>query len=395
MVSRRHFLGATTFALTGLFLDGCSVRGKEKTDWKWKEGHFQSHFIYTGGGESLFFIYPDGTSLLIDCGDAEPDAGKPWPYPICPEGVGRSAARVAAYVKAVNPNGNKVDYLMLTHYHADHGGRKLKSTNLSADGLYYRCGLGEIVDLLEFDTAIDRSYPDFNDPIPVDMAWDDGMADNCRGVYQSLEKRGKKVEKFLLDKNSSQLYPRHGKSESFSVRPIAANGRVLMPDGTIRGLYGDYLKKTKPKEVNENALSIAVLFKYGKFSLYTGGDIEGTYKDESGNSVNMEEEVALSTGRVNVAKINHHGIECPRLFAERLRPQVWVGTQWSKFHMVDKVIKTITDEKIHSAALLQYRPLMNEPCHIVADVDPGGTSYDACAVSGVNGKVLINKHFEL
>lgn len=38
--------------------------------WKgWKNGHFQVYSIFTGVAESQFMIFPDGTSLLLDCGD--------------------------------------------------------------------------------------------------------------------------------------------------------------------------------------------------------------------------------------------------------------------------------------------------------------------------------------
>jgi len=35
----------------------------------WRKGHFQIHFIYTGASESMFPIFPDGTTMLLDCGD--------------------------------------------------------------------------------------------------------------------------------------------------------------------------------------------------------------------------------------------------------------------------------------------------------------------------------------
>ena len=35
----------------------------------WKPGEFQVHFIYTGVCESMFWIMPDGTTMLLDCGD--------------------------------------------------------------------------------------------------------------------------------------------------------------------------------------------------------------------------------------------------------------------------------------------------------------------------------------
>jgi len=50
---------------------GCAVGGV-KTGVQyggWIKGHFQIHFIYTGASESVFLIFPDGTTMLIDCGD--------------------------------------------------------------------------------------------------------------------------------------------------------------------------------------------------------------------------------------------------------------------------------------------------------------------------------------
>ena len=37
----------------------------------WAKGHFQIHFIYTGVAEAMFLIFPDGTTMLLDCGDHE------------------------------------------------------------------------------------------------------------------------------------------------------------------------------------------------------------------------------------------------------------------------------------------------------------------------------------
>lgn len=36
----------------------------------WRPGEYQVHFIYTGRCESSFHIFPDGTSMLLDCGTA-------------------------------------------------------------------------------------------------------------------------------------------------------------------------------------------------------------------------------------------------------------------------------------------------------------------------------------
>ena len=36
---------------------------------KWERGHFRINVLYNGMSESTFLVFPDGTSMLIDCGD--------------------------------------------------------------------------------------------------------------------------------------------------------------------------------------------------------------------------------------------------------------------------------------------------------------------------------------
>ena len=55
---RREVLGAAFAA---------AVSGTLPADWR--PGEFKIHFIHTGVGECLFFVFPDGTTLMLDCGD--------------------------------------------------------------------------------------------------------------------------------------------------------------------------------------------------------------------------------------------------------------------------------------------------------------------------------------
>ena len=50
----------------------------------WKEGEFQIHFIYTGVAESMFLIFPDGTTMLLDCGDFDALARGEKAVPLLP-----------------------------------------------------------------------------------------------------------------------------------------------------------------------------------------------------------------------------------------------------------------------------------------------------------------------
>ena len=88
----------------------------------WKEGEFQIHFIYTGVGESMFLIFPDGTTMLLDCGDFDAAARGEKAVPILPNSDRHAGEWIARYVTRVNPAITDVDYMMLTHYHNDHAG---------------------------------------------------------------------------------------------------------------------------------------------------------------------------------------------------------------------------------------------------------------------------------
>jgi competence protein ComEC len=64
------------------------------------------YVIDVDGGESTLFVSPSGESLLVDAG---------WP------GFdGRDADRIAAVAKSAGVR--QIDYLVVTHFHADHMG---------------------------------------------------------------------------------------------------------------------------------------------------------------------------------------------------------------------------------------------------------------------------------
>jgi competence protein ComEC len=66
----------------------------------------QIYFVDVEGGQSTLFVTPDGHSLLIDTG---------WP-----DNNGRDADRIVAAAKSAGIS--KIDFVLLTHYHADHSG---------------------------------------------------------------------------------------------------------------------------------------------------------------------------------------------------------------------------------------------------------------------------------
>jgi competence protein ComEC len=73
------------------------------------------------GGAAVLFVTPEGKSLLIDTGWA-PGLGDPRPIPGAapPPPMPSSADRIAAGAASLGIK--KIDYLIMTHYHADHLG---------------------------------------------------------------------------------------------------------------------------------------------------------------------------------------------------------------------------------------------------------------------------------
>ena len=64
------------------------------------------YFIDVEGGQATLIVAPSGQSMLVDTG---------WPTETL-----RDAGRIAAAVKKAGVG--TVDYLVITHYHADHVG---------------------------------------------------------------------------------------------------------------------------------------------------------------------------------------------------------------------------------------------------------------------------------
>lgn len=419
-MDRRNFisLGVSSCAMapcTALFAQTFAAGAKHPSVGRrlapWRKGHFHIHFIYTGVTESMFLIYPDGTSLLIDCGDHPAHKRGKYAVPILP-GLERHAGEwIARYILRVNPRREKVDYMLLTHYHSDHGGGRVNHAGLAPNGEYYLSGFGQAMEWLSFGKAIDRAWPTFDDPLPRRPEDDSWMLEHMRGVYRELERRGTVVERFRLEKGSDQLRPRHADAGDFGVRPLCANGRILMPDGSVRDLYADFIARTKTRSVNENAMSIGIKFTYGPFGFYTAGDFEDMQRQSDGSVWEIEEAMAETVGRATVAKVDHHGNKsmCEKLVSA-LRSQVYVGCIWDWFHVDDATMTRLADRSLYDGERLlcpgiltkerrirdAVRPWLKdvpdacfEGAHVVVDVRPGGKNFSVSLVSAADESMRV------
>jgi hypothetical protein len=340
--------------------------------------------------------------MLLDCGDhAAINRGR-LAVPVLPNGKLHAGEWIARYVKRVNPNGDKVDYLVPSHFHSDHCGCETfhagKTQGRGED--YFLSGYAQAAETLRFARAVDRGWPGYDDPLPFYDSERRGCRDNMLRLYRHLEKRdGLKCEKFIVG-SKSQFRPLRDASlaPGFTVENICGNGKIALPDGSIKDLYADYIRRTRAKWVGENGMSTGMIFRYGKFSLFAAGDFSAWLKNADGSRYDIEEELVAAIGRpVSVAKVNHHGHHSmPAKLVKALAPRVWFSCVWDQLHDTADTLANLSDRSIYPGertiapgimpAERRWedlgRPWMGdipketyEGAHLVFDVPPGGDSY--------------------
>lgn len=378
----------------------------------WKRGYLRIYMLYTGRSEAAFLLFPDSTSMLIDCGDY---VNAKNIDPFIPD-LGRfDGAWIARYVARENPRGRKLDYFMLSHYHSDHAGMlKSKAVKVarSESGRYSLSGIGQAIDILDIDTIIDRAWPDMENPAPACAKTDD--AKHVREVFEEAVRRGVKIEKFRLEMDSMQIRPRYGGCDGFSVTPLCANGCILRRDGSI--LDCGTFDRDGRSRFRENMLSIGFILSYGRFKYFTAGDFSGNIRRPDGTMFQIGKLLAPECPRVDVAKASHHGTagDMPQPLIDALSPRVVLGGGiWHKGHMCRQIMRRFAAAPVASLLVpgilipSRRREDASEPwmdrvpkavfagCHAVVDVEPGGGRYSLMLVDAASEEntVLVKYDF--
>ena len=415
-ISRREFLGSSVaFAAAG-----CLSRGAGDEDLvRWRPGHYQVHYIFTGRGESMLHVFPDGTSMLLDVGDSMRFYRTPKETPHLPDISRRSGEWVARYVERVNPKGRKVDYFQLSHYHEDHGGgERYHGERIHAPtGDYWLCGLGDASRFLEFGKVVDRAWPTFDDPVDVLGTSRDGTPRNVKAVYDHLASKGTQIERFRLGaRDQIRQLDTAAARPDFEVFNLCANGRYVRKDGSVRDLYA-HLVRAGGKTFNENGMSCGFIISYGRFRYYTAGDFSDGIVDESGRSVHTEDEIAEAVGPVDVAKLNHHGHHSMYSGLVRaLQARVWTACVLDQAHCTDDTMNRLADKSSYPGPrtyIPTYMPLrgrrpedyaaylpdvakavIDEPCHVILDVPEGGETYSLSCVAAATEETRLRARYE-
>ena len=354
----------------------------------WRPGELDIHFIQTGVGEQTFFIFPDGTTMLLDCGDFYWEKWVDHTIPRRPSADRLGGEWVSRYVQRIIPQ-RTIDYFLLSHWHGDHCGNPKRRHKKLADGREV-CGIALFAEDFGIRHYFDHQWPRAG---VYKYSVDEHGLKMVQEMIPILQKRcGMEPHAFKVGalNQIALLHDAEGKyAKSFSIRNLFANAVYWDgKDGTLD--YAPEYIKRNPKTkggVNENSLSAGIRIHYGPFTAYFGGDID--YPD-------FEARLGPIVGPVDVCKTNHHTYKdaMTRSFTDAVDARVYVICVWTLSHLqnateTNMVLdadgkpkdKLVCPTGIHSdnAEMMQgkaWRPrLVERGGHVVVKAYDGASKY--------------------
>jgi competence protein ComEC len=204
------------------------------------------YWVDVEGGAATLVVSPTGESLLIDSG---------W------EVGDRDANRIHAAARRAGLT--KIDYFILSHFHADHAG-----------------GLVALAKLLPIGHCFDRG--DFIEP--ANQKWRDNYLSVC-GSKRTILKAGDRIP-----------------IRDLQVDIVASDGRLIAQPLNGGGQANPLCAtaENKPKDVPENQLMVGALLTYGKFTFLDLADLDWEKEMEFTCPVNK-------LGQVSVWQAGRHG----------------------------------------------------------------------------------------
>jgi beta-lactamase superfamily II metal-dependent hydrolase len=219
-----------------------------------KADQLKIYFIDVEGGQSTLFVTPTGQSLLIDTG---------WP------GNNPDADRILA--AAHRAGLTKIDYVLLTHYHADHTG-----------------GVPNLVAKIPVGTFLDHG---------PNTEFDHGITEKDYADYQAELAKGH--EKVLHMKPGETL-PITG----IQATVISSDGHLI--DHALPGAGQPNpacaSAPTPPADQTENSHSLGIEINFGKLRILDLGDLT---KDKERPLVCPINKI----GHIDLLVVSHHGWE--------------------------------------------------------------------------------------
>jgi len=234
-----------------------------------------AYVIDVEGGEATLFVAPSGQSLLVDTG---------WPG-----FEGRDADRIAAAARQAGVK--QIDYLVVTHFHADHmGGAQQLAARLP---IRHFIDHGSTVDEGERAKAAFQSYADVR----------------AKGLH-TLARPGDTIPIAGLN---VQIIAAGG---AVLQQPVAGGGARNTLCGTFKPQGTEIINRTADAE---DSRSVSLFITYGRFRTVIMGDLTWNREFDlmcPGNRL----------GNVDVYLVSHHGSETSgsEALVHALRPRVGI-----------------------------------------------------------------------
>lgn len=384
-LKRRTLIGGGLATLGG----GAFAAAREPWS-SWRPGLLDIHHISTGRGNATFVITPGGATLLIDAGELDPanfDRFAPLELglerPRAGAGAGRTIARyIARHAPAEAPP--HIDQAVLTHYHDDHIGAPHARAPKARDGDYRLSGVSAVAAAVPIKRLLDRG-----DEGGVADAGGDAAYANYLAFTQAAARRGVARETLTAGREIVRETAQGG--TTFSARAVKV-GRWIW---TGRGQNAEPLVSAeelrRAGRSAENALSIALVLRYGRFSYFSGGDNSGLGSPEHASWQDVETPLAAVVGPVEAMTLDHHGNRDANNGAliNTLRPRLVVQQCWTSDQPGQEVVQRLARLKpaplvlatqIFPSTLAAIGPPMRKlfkprTGHVVIRARPDGT-YD-------------------
>ena len=402
-----HLLLVVLLATVALAARAEDIVDREITPWQ--PGMLDIHQISSGRGNASLYIFPDGTTMLVDAGELSQKM--PRHTPDRPDGTRPAGEWIARYIRHAlrhDPQPS-LDYALLTHFHDDHMGEATDSQPMSRSGACRLTGLTWVGENFRIGKMLDRGWPDYNYPKPIE----DASTKNYRAfVKWQTANNGMKVERFAPGRNDQVVLCRDPKKYSnFDFRNVGANGEIWTGVGTVtRRHFPDLENVPRPDWPHENMCSISFRLSYGKFDYFNGGDIPGIPSEGLPQWHDVETPVAKAVGPVEAAILDHHGyVDSQNEFlVAALRPRVWIISVWGSGHPTSRVWQRLRSTRIYPGprdvfatdlhpatrqVISGIEKLASDRGHIVLRILPGGGDYRVVIVDDSSESHRVTKVF--
>jgi hypothetical protein len=373
----------------------------------WVPGILEIHHIDTGRGNASLVLGPDGTSMLIDAGEAHSD--ERLMAPALPNGSRRSGEWIARYVRRQLDRTAQpaLDLMLLTHLHGDHVGEVVAASPQSSRGNYRLTGAADVADAIQVREIIDRGWPDYSYPAPPR----DPSALNFIALTKAMAQRGTEIQKAKAG-SIAQLALRHDASRfpAFKARVLGVNGEVWTGSGEEAAPMFPPLSGLATAALpSENMCCISLVLQYGAFRYYSGGDLTSDTSYGVYPWHDIETPVANAAGPVSVAMANHHGYfdACGPSFVRALRPPIWIIPAWHASHPAMNVLANLFSTDLYSGNRSVFavgmtaeslvtndrfaKNLSSSAGHVVVRVAPPGNEFMVFVVNAQNEQGIVEK----